>query len=233
MRPESGNEGKMKTHMQREIDNLKRQLLSLGADIEERINDTYNALTNMDVAIAVKVKNNDDYIDQREVEIEEECLKILALYQPVASDLRIVIGMLKMNNDLERIGDLAANIAEYVMIVARDEPVTIPAKFNDIFSEARKMVRHCLDALVNLDPILADKVCSNDDIVDRLNVEIIDEIRDQMQSAPQKIRPLLYLISISRSIERIADNATNIAEDVVYMTQGEIVRHHLKDHGQG
>ena len=215
----------MKTHLQREIHKLKHHVLTLSAEVENSIYESYNALIALDVDKANKVIENDDIIDQHEVDIEEECLKIMALYQPVAGDLRMVIGLLKMNNDLERMGDLASNICKYVIKIAKFDVVEISPKFNLIFSETRKMVRDCLDSLVNSDEELARKVCNNDDVVDQLNIEIIRDIQEQLQKTPNKVRSLLLLLSVTRSIERIADYATNIAEDVIYMTYGHIVRH--------
>ena len=218
----------MTTHLEREINRLKHHLLTLSAEVENSIYESYNALIRVDFEKAKKVIENDSLIDQREVDIEEECLKIMALHQPVAGDLRMVIALLKMNNDLERMADLAANICEYVIQIAKFEVVEISPKFNHIFSETRKMVRDCLDALVNADEALANKVCLNDDAVDQLNAEIIDEVQEQIRKSPDKIRSLLLLISITRSVERIADYATNIAEDVIYMSNGQIVRHRLR-----
>ena len=217
----------MTTHLQREINRLKHHLLTLSAEVESSIYESYNALIRLDVEKAKKVIENDELIDQREVDIEEECLKIMALHQPVAADLRMVVALLKMNNDLERMADLAANICDYVIQIAKFEHVEISPKFNHIFSETRKMVRDCLDALVNSDEALARKVCLGDDVVDQLNIEIIHEVQDQIKKNPEKIRSLLLLISVTRSIERIADYATNIGEDVIYMTNGQIVRHKL------
>ncbi len=217
----------METHLQREISNLKQHLLSLGGEVEVSIDNAYKALKGVKVDLAQQIIENDTEIDQREVDIEEECLKIMALYQPVASDLRMVIGLLKMNNDLERMGDLAANIAEYVIEISKGPRVVVSDKFDEIFNEARKMLRDSLDALVNQDYTLARRVCESDDIVDRLNVDIIEEVQAEIRKDPERLRSLMFLISISRSVERIADSATNISEDVIYMRDGEIVRHHL------
>ncbi len=217
------------THIQREITKLKQQLLTLSADVENSLEYAYKALINMDLEIARKVVDFDQIIDDHEVELEEDCLKIMALYQPVAIDLRMVVAILKMNNDLERIADLAANIAKYVIKIADIEPIEVSHKFTLIFNEVRKMVHQSLDSLVNSDRQLAQQVRINDDIVDRLNIDIIEEIQEQIVNSPTRIRPLLYLISVSRSLERIGDNATNIAEDVIYMCDGAIVRHNLKN----
>lgn len=204
---------------------LKEQILALGAEIERGIANAEACLNNLDVVAAKSVIEYDQVIDQHEVDIEEECLKILALYHPVAMDLRGVVAMLKMNNDLERIGDLCKNIAEYVIEIAKGPRVEIPADFAAMFSETQRMVRGSLDSLVNGDLELARQVCEDDDIVDDLNVQIITDIRDRLHQHPERMDSLLFLISVSRSLERIADYATNIAEDVAYTVSGAIVRH--------
>ncbi len=217
----------MITHLERGIKNLKDEILELSAEIENAIKSSYKALANFDLVLAQKVIDYDKKIDEHEVEFEEDCLKIMALYQPVAKDLRMIIGLLKMNNDLERIGDLAAKIAEYVLEIAKYEKIQISQKLSLMFDETQKMVKMSLDSLVNLDSPLATRVCQNDDIVDKLNNEVIAEYKQQLKECPDRMEPLLFLISVSRTIERIGDSATNIAEDVLYMTQGEIVRHHI------
>ena len=217
----------MITHLEREIKKLKDQILELSAEVEDSIRNSYKALADLDLSLAHKVIDYDKKIDEHEVEFEEDCLKIMALYQPVAKDLRMVIGLLKMNNDLERIGDLAANIAEYTLEIAKYGRIDLSQKLSTMFEETQKMVKMSLDSLVNLDSPLAVRVCENDDIVDRLNSEVIGEIKDQIKESPDRIDPFLFLISVSRTIERMGDYATNIAEDVLYMTQGEIVRHHI------
>lgn len=217
------------THLQREIVKLKKRIVELSAEVEHDIELACEALIDLDVAKANTVISRDEQIDQMEVDIEEDCLKIMALYQPVASDLRMVIGVLKMNNDLERMGDLAANIAEYVIEISKRGPVEIPDRFRAIFAEALNLVRKALDALVNTDAAVAKEVCRDDDKVDQLNVEIIDDIYKRLESDPEHLSALLFLLSISRSVERIADYATNIAEDVYYMVQGRIIRHHVNE----
>ena len=204
---------------------LKEQLLALGAEIERGILKTEDCLHELDVAAADDIIKYDKTIDQHEVDIEEECLKILALYHPVAMDLRGVVAMLKMNNDLERIGDLCKNIAEYVIEISKGPRVDIPSDFRAMFSETRRMVRGSLDSLVEGDLELARQVCEDDDIVDELNVQIITEIRERLRQQPERMPALLFLISVSRSLERVADYATNIAEDVAYTVSGSIVRH--------
>jgi phosphate transport system protein len=215
----------MQTQLHRSLHKLKEQLLALGAEIERSIVKTEECLYQLDVFAAEGIIEYDHVIDQHEVDIEEECLKILALYHPVAMDLRGVIAMLKMNNDLERIGDLCKNIAEYVIEISKGPSIEIPTDFRAMFSETRRMVRSSLDSLVEADLELAKQVCEDDDIVDDLNVQIIGEIRERLRQNPARMPALLFLISVSRSLERIADYATNIAEDVAYTVSGSIVRH--------
>ncbi len=214
------------THMQRAIAKLKNHLLELGAEVERGLENALEALTTMDLDVARKVIDYDREIDQHEVDIEEECLKILALYQPVSTDLRQVVAILKINNDLERMADLAANIAEYVIeIHQRDPDAQVSGRFQLMANEARSMVRQSLDSLVNADSELARQVFRRDDVVDDLNVEIINEVFEEMKANPDRMNALLFQISASRNIERIADIATNVAEDVIYVVSGEIIRH--------
>lgn len=215
----------MFTQMHREIQALKDHLLALGAEVERSITDTEKCVMNLDIELAKQVIEYDKTIDQHEVDIEEECLKIMALYHPVAMDLRYVVAVLKMNNDLERVGDLCKNIAEYVLEIAKGPSIDIPPDFATMFAEAHRLVRESLDSLVKGDLDKARQVCADDQIVDDLNAQIINEIRDRIHAQPEKIDSLLFLISVSRSIERIADYATNIAEEVVYSVNGKIVRH--------
>ncbi len=219
----------MITHLQRETTKLKKRIVELSAEVEQSIELSYEALADLDTAKARAVVANDTVIDELEVDIEEDCLKIMALYQPVAADLRMVVGVLKMNNDLERMGDLSVNIAEYVIEIAKLDPVTVPDRFRTIFTKALNQVRLSLNAMVNADSTLARQVCRQDDAIDELNVELIHGLRRQVIAEPENAPAYLFLISVSRSVERIADYATNIAEDVFYMVEGRIIRHHLED----
>ncbi len=173
--------------------------------------------------------DGDREIDLSEVEIEEECLKALALHQPVATDLRFIAACLKINNDLERIADLAVNIAERALsLFSRQEAVPVPARFHDFMDSAARMLRESIDAFVRGDARLARAVCAKDEGIDQTNREIIAELLRRMHEDPGCIDPALELVSVSKNIERIADHATNIAEDVVYLVEGDIVRHRLE-----
>ena len=209
-----------------EIESLKKMILGLGARVEANLNRAVQSLERKDAQLAEEVIQLDDEIDRAEVELEEECLKILALHQPVAIDLRFIVACLKINNDLERIGDLAVNIAERAQLLAKEEP--IPAISMDLAGMAEKtqdMLRRSLDALVNMDSEIAASVRDSDDEVDDLNRQMYDEVKQGIKSDPEHINALIHYLSASRQQERIADHATNIAKDIIYMIDGKIVRH--------
>ena len=212
-------------HLERAIDELKRLILSLGADVEESVRLSVQSLTQRKSEQALKVIEADYKIDQSEVFIEEECLKILALYQPVANDLRLIISILKINNDLERIGDLSVNIAERAVYLSTEARVDLPFDLQDMAEKVRSMLKRSLDALVNRDEKLARKVCEDDDAVDDLNREMYVCVEQTIKKDPDNLNSYIQLLSASRYLERIADHTTNIAEDVIYLVTGEIIRH--------
>ena len=215
----------MKKHLQRELENLKKRILSLGAMAEESVRMAIEAFETRDRELAIKIIEADRKIDEAEVEVEEECLKILALHQPVAVDLRFINAVTKINNDLERVGDEAVNIAERVANIAGKPPVEVPFEYSTMAEKSEAMLRKSLDALVNLDADLAYKVCLSDDEVDEINRDIYDKIKEVIKMHPDRVSYLINLLLISRHLERIADHATNIAEEVIYMVEGEISRH--------
>ena len=216
----------MSKHLQIEIERLKKRLLAIGASVVEAIQKALLALEARRGEIAEQVIAGDQEVDQNEVQIEEECLKLLALYQPVADDLRFITAVMKINNDLERIADEAVNIAEHAAFLARTGPVPVPPQLGEITRAAMRMVRESLDAFVAGDVGEALRIRDEDDEVDRLTREIIQEVWKLMRKDPETIERATHLISVSRHLERIADHATNIAEDVVYMVDGRIIRHH-------
>lgn len=209
----------------RELESLHRRLMSMSATVEEMIDKAAIALVQRDLAVALDVIETDEYVDQQEVGIEEECLKLIALHQPVAADLRRLTTVLKVNNDLERIADLAVNIAERSRALDAYPSFMLPASMNQIADLVSTMVRDGLNGLVNLDSEAARGIIALDDEVDELNVRIIQELKDQMRAAPDNVSPGLHSFSASRHFERIGDHATNIAEEVIYLVEGEIVRH--------
>ena len=215
----------MTKHIERQIESLKERILRLGTLVEEAISKSITALINRDTSLAQRVIANDAEIDAMEVEVEEECLKMLALYQPVAADLRFVVAVLKINNDLERMGDLARNIAKRVTQLEGGDPYDLPPEIRTMATQAQEMVRQCLDAVVKRDPTLARQVREEDDIVDEARQRIQRRVLQGIKDHPENVENLLRINSVSKHIERIADMATNIAEDVVYMVEGDIVRH--------
>lgn len=216
----------MSIHLHRDLENLQRRVLSLASAVEQTVEKAIRALFDRDATLAKTLMESDTHIDLEENEIEEDCLKILALHQPVAVDLRRVASILKINTDLERMADLAVNIAERAVSLAEGPDVPVPATFRVMTDVTNTMVRDSLDAFVNLDGGLAKRVCRMDDEVDRCNREIIDFVSQFMKKSPQNVDGGLQLFSAARHLERIADHATNIAEDVVYLVEGKIIRHH-------
>src|SRR5262245_49013169 len=212
-------------HLQRDLDRLQRDILALAGSVEEAIHKAIRALRDRQPDLAREVIDGDNVIDQEENQVEEECLKLLALHQPVAVDLRRIAAAMKINTDLERMADLAEDIAERAIHLSQLQAIPVPGKLQRMTDLTTSMVRQSLDSFVNLDPKLARLVCRLDDEVDRLNNEIIDELIQGMRKSPDMVEPGLSLFSATRHLERIADHATNIAEDVVYLVEGEIIRH--------
>jgi phosphate transport system protein len=216
-------------YWQREIDNLKKLILSLGAIVEEQIQRSMLALERRDAEMADEVILKDREIDSLEIVIEEECLKILALYQPVAKELRFVVAVLKMNNDLERMGDLASNIAKRARYLSKKEKIDLIADFAPLAEKVQNMVKKSLDSLVNTDMKLAKEVCAADDEVDRLTKQMLKRTISANEKNPERSKDYVSVRTISKNLERIADSATNIAEDVVYLCSGDIIRHQPED----
>ncbi|MCS6771409.1 MAG: phosphate signaling complex protein PhoU [Kiritimatiellae bacterium] len=215
----------MAIHLMRELQNLKKLSLTMAAMVEENLRLAVKSARERNEPLARKVIEADHEIDRQEVAVEEECLKILALYQPVANDLRFVVAMIKINHDLERIGDLAVNIAERAIVLAQRPPLTRDYDLKTLADAALHMVSRSLDALINQDAQLAREIWLSDDTVDNLNRKLLDEVEEDLAARPNELRSLLALTSISRTLERIADHATNISKDVIYMIEGDIVRH--------
>lgn len=215
----------MAEYLHRQLHELKQEILHVGAVVEEAVAKATRALRTRDERLAREVIDSDAEIDRLEVAVEEECLRVLALYQPVAFDLRFVVAVLKINNDLERIGDLAKNVAKRVLTLARAWDLEIPDEFQEMAAHAQLMVKHSLDALVTANSTLARQVRSDDDLVDQIRDAIYDKIRAQIAAHPEQTEQLMKLFSVARHLERLADMATHIAEEVIYMVEGHIVRH--------
>jgi len=215
----------MTKHFQTEIERLKKKILHLAALVEEALQQAVQAVVDHDISLADRVIDGDPVIDSLEIEVEEDCLKILALHQPVAADLRYVVAVLKINNDLERIADLAVNIAERARDQVRNAHMAVAFDLTAMLDQAVMMVHKSVDALVVQDASKAQEVRAEDDAIDEMHRATFTLIQQLIRKNPDKVEYLVCLMSVSRNLERIADHATNIAEDVVYMIEGEIVRH--------
>ena len=218
----------MRAHFQRDVDKVKRQILALSAEVESDVRTAVRAVEDRDPDLVQEVIEREARIDVMEVDVEEECLKALALYQPVAGDLRFIVTTIKINTTLERVGDLAVNIAERARLLAvMDQPV-VAFDMADMAAKAQRMVASALDALVHSDGELARAVLLADDEVDDLDRELTATLNAAAREHPEWLDPLIQLLQVSRFIERVADHATSIAEDVIYMAEGEIPRHSVK-----
>jgi len=220
----------MTIHMKREIEKLKKKLLALCEVVEKSFLQAVQSIKTRDAKLARKVIEADTHIDHMEVDVEEECLKMLALYQPVAIDLRFIITVLKINNDLERIGDLAVNIAERSEYLAGQQEIDVPLDLEKMAEKTQSMLKSSLQALVSMNCELARKVCAADDEVDAMNRQMFLILQDRIRTHPEQTEPLIHLLSASRHLERVADHATNIAEDIIYMIEGQIARHKTEDY---
>lgn len=215
----------MSRHLHRDLESLEQELLAQGSLVEQMISLASRAVRELQSDLIEKLLAAEDVVNQQEVEIEEECLKILALHQPVAVDLRRVATVMKINSDLERIADLAVNIGERSQSLISHGDFPLPENVDQMAEVATSMVRDALDAFVRLDVEAARDVCLRDDLVDDLNRQLISELHKLVESDAAEIEPALHFFSASRHLERIADHATNIAEDVIYLVDGEITRH--------
>ena len=220
----------MAQHLQRDVETLKKALMDISVMVEDAINKAILALVDRRTELARDVMHGDNEIDQKEVMIEEECLKILALHQPVAADLRFIIVVLKVSNDLERMGDLAVNITERAAYLSTHPPLQVELDFPLMAEKVRMMVRESLTSLINRDTELAREVLAKDDDIDDLNRDMFVSLQDLMRSDTNTVERAVHSLSASRHLERIADLATNIAEDVVFMGEGELIRHRVEDY---
>lgn len=215
--------------MQRQLDKLRQKIAILGAEVEESMHHAIKSLESRDERLAKQVIDADDRIDQLEIDIEEDCLQTLALHQPVADNLRYVVAILKVNQDLERIGDLCVNIAEQVQMLCKLSPCELPGlRLAQMAGMARSMLRKSLDALTTLNIDMAKEVRAADPQLDELHRSTYTVVEAALHKDPSQTDWALSCLSISRYIERIGDQSVNIAEDVIYMVEGEIYRHRSK-----
>jgi phosphate transport system protein len=215
----------MRVHLQRDVEKLKRQILALSAEVEHVVRMAVRAIEDRDEELAQQVVAREVQTNAMEVDVEEECLKILALHQPVAGDLRYIIAVLKINQDLERIGDLAVHMAERGLLLCGQPPINVPFRLGEMADKALAMLKKVWDAFVNLNDAAAREVCAADREIDAINRDIFQKVKKATLQNPALFEPLLQIMHIARHIERIADHATNIAEDLIYLIEGRIVRH--------
>jgi len=215
----------MTLHFFRSIEKLKERIVNLAARVEEDLHRAVNSLLNRDSDLAQKVIDMDETIDAMEVDIEEECLKNLALHQPVAKDLRFLVSVLKINNDVERIGDLSVNIAETALFMNLRKKVEPPFDLCKMVDLVEGMVKKSLDALLQENADLAKEVLAEDEQVDEIHRNAYPIVTKHILEQPEAADSYIRMLSVSRYLERVADYATNIAEDVIYMVEGNIVRH--------
>jgi phosphate transport system protein len=217
-------------HFEEQLEILQQRLLAMGGLAEDRMGDSVRAVTERDPALVERILAGDEPINALHIEIDDRCFKLLALHQPMAADLRAIVAAVKINTDLERVGDLAVNIAEAAKRYLQHPPVKPLIDIPRMGDIAQRMLRDALDAFVRRDTRLAEAVLAADDTLDALKTQIFRELLTFMLSEPSTIEPALDLILISRHLERIGDHATNIAEDVIFLVSARDVRHHIADH---
>jgi len=219
----------MAKHLEKELERLKKLIYTLSVRVDENLELAMKSFQENDIELAQKIIDDDEIIDDMEIEVEEECLKALALYQPVAIDLRFIIAVMKMTNDLERIGDLAADIAKNGIAINQAAKPKIPLDLHQMSYLVTAIVRKSLDALVNIDPYLAREVIRDDREIDSMKAGMKAEIVAVLQREPEHAESLITLLAVTHRLERIGDHASNIAEDVIYMVEAEIVRHQFPE----
>lgn len=218
-------------HFQEELELLKTRLLEMGGLAEDRVRLAVKALVDRDMAGLDTVLVSDDAINRLHIEIDDRCVKLLALHQPMAVDLRAIVSAVKINTDLERVGDLAINIAEAATRYLQHPPVKELIDIPRMATLAQNMLRDSLDAFVRRDQVLAQQVLDHDDELDNLKTQVFRSLLDHMIQDRETVQPAIDLVLISRHLERIGDHATNIAEDVIFMVTARDVRHHQEDRG--
>ena len=213
-------------HFAEELDELKQRLLVMGGLAEERLRAAVHALVERDRALMTEVIRGDEAVNGLHLEIDDRCVKLLALHQPMAVDLRVIVAAFKINSDLERVGDLAVNVAEAAERYVTHAPVKPLIDLPRMAEMARQMLHDALDAFVSRDAEAAQRVLTRDDVLDGLKNQIFRELLTYMLGDPRKIEPGIDLILVSRHLERVGDHATNIAEDVIFIVEARDVRHH-------
>ena len=219
----------MERHFEREIDMLKEQLLLMGGRAEQIVRKSIEALRRRDVEQAKSAFDDDRQIDRLEIDVEERCIKLFALQQPLATDLRFIMSALKISNDLERVGDHAVNIAQSAIKLGTEPPLKPLVDIPRMAGLATAMLHDALDAFVRSDADTARRLCRRDDEVDQLNRQVFRELLSYMIESPATITRAMELILVARNLERVADLATNVAEEVVFVHEARIIKHHAEE----
>lgn len=219
----------MPRHFEYELDQLRTMLIRMGSLVEEQIDFGVRAILESDRSLAQIVMERDKKVDQYDNEIDKQCMRIFALTQPVAIDLRLLMAALKINNELERIGDIAVNLAERVLPLLPHANFVKDTSLDAMANGARAMVKDAIDSFVNNDPALAKKVLESDDAIDELDRKTFNLMLKKMKESSEFIEPAAHMMIISRHVERLADHATNIAEDVIFLVNARIIKHHADD----
>ncbi len=221
----------MTKQIEDDLAEINKRISHIGGLVEQALDKSLEALLERNARLAREVMNSDKVVDDLENEVEELCLNVLALRQPVARDLRVVCGILKINSDLERMADLAVNIAERAEVLSNVPPLPFRPDVTRLAATAKRMLRDSLDSLVKQDAVLAYSVWKADAEADKLYRELIGQAIQFMREHPDRIGDVMHLVGALRNLERLADHTTNIAEDVIFMVGGRIVRHHMREFG--
>ena len=219
----------MERHFDEALKQLKEKLLRMSSLVEEAIGTSIKALIDRNAELAYKVIKADDAVNMLEIEIDDLCLKLLALYQPTAGDLRFITSTMKINNDLERIGDLGVNIGQRTLDLLKVPPLRLRIDIPKMAVASQAMLKDSLNAFVNKDSKLAYEVCKRDDEVDDLNHEIFMELLKANPEDQKPVERVIDLVLVAKNLERVADHSTNICEDIIYMIDGKVIKHHITD----
>jgi phosphate transport system protein len=215
----------MYQYLEEELDQLKARILKMGSLVEEQISTAIKGLLEGDTSVIQKVSDGDEQVDKYDVKIDKHCQRIFALTQPVAIDLRFIMTALKMNNDLERMGDIAVNIAHKIEPLSNHKDLLLEFKVDEMAAVVQRIVKGSIDSFVNIDTELAVEVIKLDDVVDDFEKSMFDELVNKMKSDPDLIEPCSHILSLSKNLERLADHATNVAEDVIFLTDAKFIKH--------
>lgn len=215
----------MYQYLEEELDQLRSRIIKMGSLVEDQISTAINGLLNGDVSVVDKVVKGDEEVDKFDVKIDKHCQKIFALTQPVAVDLRLIMTALKINNDLERMGDIAVNIAHRIEPLANHLDLLTEFKIDEMAAAVQRIVKGSIDSFVNIDTELAVEIIKLDDVVDDIEHEMFDAVVQKMKTDQNLIEACSHILTLAKNMERLADHATNVAEDVIFLTDAKFIKH--------